>query len=219
MKVNTKNNSDKPDADQSVGTLYSTTRMSKLNKLVIEMCKPLFGSRRTVNMDVFYTSPAVLILLKNQKVYAHGTVWKNHRMVPQCICWTKKEEEDAARGSLRWAGNTLTGIFAFGWTDGCPVHMLSKADVSHQRTTVPRQVGRDKSNVPAPKTAKANNAYMQGVNQHGRLRDIFPLTKMHGYVKIWLALIDVTLTNASMYYLLENPELKKKEGHRRRFFE
>jgi hypothetical protein len=38
-------------------------------------------------------------------------------------------------------------------------------------------------------------------------------------VKTWLALIDIALTNASICYLLENPELKKKEGHRRQFFE
>jgi hypothetical protein len=34
-----------------------------------------------------------------------------------------------------------------------------------------------------------------------------------------MALIDIALTNASMCYLLENPELKKKEGHHRWFFE
>jgi hypothetical protein len=62
-------------------------------------------------------------------------------MVPKCIVRTKKEAEDAGRGALRWAVNSLSEIFTFGWTDGCPVHMLSTADGSHQRTTVPRQVG------------------------------------------------------------------------------
>jgi hypothetical protein len=185
MKFNTKNNSDTPNADQSMGTLYNTKIMSKLNKLVMEMCKPLFGSRQTINMYIFYTSPTVLILLKNQKVYARGTVQKNLRMVPQCIVWTKKEAEDAVCGSLRWAVNTLTGIFAFGWTDGCPVHMLSTAYGSHHRTTVPRQVGRDKNNVPAPNSIKAYNAYMQGVDRHDQLTDLFSLTKRHGFKK-WL---------------------------------
>jgi hypothetical protein len=32
---------------------------------------------------------------------------------------------------------------------------------------------------------------------------------------MWLALLDIALTNASICYFLENQELKKKEGHRR----
>jgi hypothetical protein len=76
--------------------------------------------------------------------------------------------------------------------------------------------------VPAPKTVKAYNAYMQGVDHHDQLRANFALTKRHGskkwYVKMWLALIDIALTNARICYFLVNPELKKKEGHRRLFY-
>jgi hypothetical protein len=52
INVATKNNSDNPDPKESMGTIYiyNTTRMSKLNKLVMEMCKSLFGSKRTVNI-------------------------------------------------------------------------------------------------------------------------------------------------------------------------
>jgi hypothetical protein len=63
MKVATNNNSDSPDPHASMGTIYNTSLLSKLNKLVMEMCKPLFGSKRTVSMDNLYTSPTVLILL------------------------------------------------------------------------------------------------------------------------------------------------------------
>jgi hypothetical protein len=130
MKVTTKKNSDSPDPHESMATIYNTSLLSKLNKLVMEMCKPLFGSRRTVNMDNFYTSPEVLILLLNQKVFAWGTVRKNHRMVPECIIYTTTEAEKAGRGALKWAVNLLAGIYAFGWSDGNPVHMLSTADGS-----------------------------------------------------------------------------------------
>jgi hypothetical protein len=68
MKEVMKNNSDNPDPHQSMGAIYNTTIMSKLNKLVIEICKPLFGSNRMVNMNIFYTPPDVMILLKNHKV-------------------------------------------------------------------------------------------------------------------------------------------------------
>jgi hypothetical protein len=51
-----------------MGTIYNTLLLSKLNKLMREMCKPLFGWKSTVIVDNFYTPfPAVLILLLNQK--------------------------------------------------------------------------------------------------------------------------------------------------------
>jgi hypothetical protein len=36
---------------------------------------------------------------------------------------------------------------------------------------------------------------------------------------MWLALIVIALANATICYFLVNPELNKKEGHRRRFYE
>jgi hypothetical protein len=69
-------------------------------------------------MDNVYTSPVMLILLKNQKVYSRGTVRKNFRMVPHRIVWMKKEAEDAGRGALKennvwllnWMENEAMGI-------------------------------------------------------------------------------------------------------------
>jgi hypothetical protein len=72
---------------ESMGTIYNTSLLSKLNKLMMEMYTPIFVSNRTINMDYIYTLPAVLILLLNQKVFAQGTVRKNQRMVPQCFQW------------------------------------------------------------------------------------------------------------------------------------
>jgi hypothetical protein len=70
MKVATNNNSDGPDPHESMGTIYNTSLLSKLNKLVIEMCKPMFGSKRTANMDHFHTSPAVLMLPLKQRMFS-----------------------------------------------------------------------------------------------------------------------------------------------------
>jgi hypothetical protein len=155
MKVATKNNSDSPDPHESMATIYNTSLLSKLSKLVIEMCKPLFGSKRTVNMDNFYTSPAVLILLLNQFFFNRGTVRKNRHMVQECIIYTKTEAGKAGGGALKWAVNLLAGIYALGWSDGNHVDMLSTADGSDQVTTVSWQIGKDKRDVPAPKTVKA----------------------------------------------------------------
>jgi hypothetical protein len=97
-------------------------------------------------------------------------------------------------GALKWAVNLLAGIFAFGWTCNSPAHILSTVDGSHQWITV-------SPNAP-PKMVRVYNAYMQGIDHHNQLRMTFLLTKRRGfkkwYVKMWLALIDIALTNASI---------------------
>jgi hypothetical protein len=93
--------------------------------------------------------------------------------------------------------NLLAGIFGFGWADGNPMHMLSASDGSDQLKTV-----KDKRDIPAPKKVKSYNVYMQGVDRHDQLWATFSLTKRHGfkkwYVKMWLALINIAFTNASI---------------------
>jgi hypothetical protein len=49
----------------------------------------------------------------------------------------KQEAEDTVHGALRWTVNLLAGIFTFGWTDGCPVHMLLTAGDSHYEESTP----------------------------------------------------------------------------------
>jgi hypothetical protein len=101
----------------------------------------------------------------------------------------KTEAEKAGRGALKRAVNLLAGIYAFGCSDGNPVHMLSTASGSDQVTTVSRQIGKDKRDVPAPKTAKAYNAYMQGVDRHDQLRASFALTNWHGFKKWYVKML------------------------------
>jgi hypothetical protein len=62
-----------------------------LNKLVLEMCRKYNNTFRTVNMDNYYTSPAILILLRNRGIYARGTAKKNRRMVTSQILLTKAD--------------------------------------------------------------------------------------------------------------------------------
>jgi hypothetical protein len=130
-------------------------------------------------------------------------------MVPECIIYMKTESVKAGRSALKWAVNLLAGIYAFGWSDGNHVHMMSTADGSDQVTTVSWQIRKDKRDVPAPKTVKAYNAYMQGVDRHDQLQETFALTKRHGfkkrYVKTLLSLINIALTNARICYFLAYP--------------
>jgi hypothetical protein len=63
-----------------------------------------------------------------------------------------------------------------------------------------------------------NYNIMGGVDRHDRLRSSFSLCKTHKfhkyYVKLFLFLLDVGLTNAWIYYKIANPESTKKYGSR-----
>jgi hypothetical protein len=101
-------------------------------------------------MDNYYTSPAVLILLRNRSIYARGDVEKNRRMVPSQIVLPKAEIKRVPGGYVRMGVCEFVKMQAFGWNDKNPVHMLSTADASTPRTHVVRQRGSTKLQIPPP---------------------------------------------------------------------
>jgi hypothetical protein len=75
------------------------------------------------------------------------------------------------------------------------------------------------ANVSCPTTVPAYNKNMQGVDCHGQLRIKIDLSSRHGFKKYYithqLAQMDIGNTHACTYQFLANPQIKKKEGHRR----
>jgi len=63
--------SDDKSDDKSEQKAASTTLVS----LIMDMCQPLYGSGRVVNMDNYYTSPMAAWLLAQNQVYMRGTWW------------------------------------------------------------------------------------------------------------------------------------------------
>jgi hypothetical protein len=77
--------------------------------------------------------------------------------------------------------------------------------------------------VTAPVAIKNYNKFMGGVDRHDMLRSLFSLCKAHKFrkyfVKLFLFILDVGLTNAWIYCNLSNPESTKKYGSRADFFQ
>ena len=59
--------------------------VKKLVSLVLDICKPLFGSGAIVNMDNYYTSPEVAIALQQQDVFMQGTCRTNRLGSPVAV--------------------------------------------------------------------------------------------------------------------------------------
>lgn len=76
-----------------------TQDCSQLRSLVLELCQPIFGSKRIVNMDNYYTSPQLLEQLYLKGLYARGV---NKRHVPQYLVFSKKDLKSGKRGDIRY---------------------------------------------------------------------------------------------------------------------
>jgi hypothetical protein len=89
IKVVRRNDSDPSDPEETLASIQQEANYLLLDKLVLEICLRYNNTFRTVNMENYYTSPVVLILLRNRGIYAIGTVKKNRRMVPSQIVLTE----------------------------------------------------------------------------------------------------------------------------------
>jgi hypothetical protein len=111
----------------------------------------------------------------------------------------------------------------FCWNDNSPVHILSTADSSQERTTVRLQRGAAKLQIPCPRAIPMYNDGIQGVDRHDQLRSKFALASRHGFKKYYvthqLAQVDIGITIVGINFSLAHPHLKNKEGQRRKFNE
>jgi len=131
------------DAFQGGGdeAILSSASTKVLNRLILDMARPLYGKGMTINFNNYYASPAVAIELLKHEVYCRGTLRKNKRLIPPYILFKKSEARNKeSRGETKIAVNKKYGLVAVGWIDGNPVHMISSAD-TEKLTTVQRQIG------------------------------------------------------------------------------
>jgi hypothetical protein len=63
IKIAKRNDSDPTDPEETLKSIQQEAKYSLFNKHVLEMCRKYNNTFRTVNMDNYHTSPAVLILI------------------------------------------------------------------------------------------------------------------------------------------------------------
>jgi hypothetical protein len=127
------------------------------------MYKKYNGTGIIINMDKYYTSPSVMILLCNRGLFASGTVLKNRHMAPSQIILTTSETATLTDGYARMAVCEFTKMMAFGWNDKNPVHFVSTVDGTEARLTVRRQRKNVLVNVSCPTTRLKQEHAMGGL--------------------------------------------------------
>jgi hypothetical protein len=169
IKVATRNDSNPADPEETLASIQQEATYSLLNKLVLEMCRKYNNIFKTVNMDNYYTLPAVLILLCNRGIYARTTVKKNQRMFPSQIVLTKEEIKRLPDGYVRMTVCEFSKMQTFSWNYNNTVHMLSTVDASMPRTHVVCQRGRTELQIRPPLAVTKYKNGMQGVDRHDQL--------------------------------------------------
>jgi hypothetical protein len=76
IEVATRHDSDPTDPEETLESIQQEANYSLLNKLVLEMCHKYNNTFIPVNMDNYYTSPLVLILLRKCGIYTRENVKK-----------------------------------------------------------------------------------------------------------------------------------------------
>ena len=195
--------------------------VTKITSVVLDMCQPLYNSGRVVNMDNYYTSPEVAVLLKRKGVYMRGTCRKNRRGFPKGVLYSKTDAKNFERGSYKMMVDATNLLVCYGWLDGSPVQILSTADGSVSHSSVVRRIGKEDKIVKAPLCLKRYNQLMQGVDRHDQLRATFSLVARHRfkkyYIQMMLGLMDMAITNAFIHYKLVNPDSCTKNTARYEF--
>jgi hypothetical protein len=145
------------------------------------------------------------------------TVVNKHHF-PKVVLWGKGK---AKRGDFHIAVNTKDGVVAGSWYDRVPVNFITTADPSDGITTVTRKIDGVKQEVKSHIAIKIYNRFMQAVDRNDQLRVAFSLATRHAfkkyYIKYFLSLFDICMTNAMVHYFLQNNHEKKKRYHKADF--
>jgi hypothetical protein len=89
---------------------------SPIRQIVLEVTRPLHGSKRVVNTDNFYTSVLLLLSLRDVGMYGRGTIRETSAHFPKAHAFGKRAKEP--RGSSLQGVSSTGGIIAASWMDG-----------------------------------------------------------------------------------------------------
>ncbi|GMF57159.1 unnamed protein product [Phytophthora fragariaefolia] len=155
------------------------TVSSSMRQCVLEVVRPVYGTRRIINSDNYYTSVQLLDAMRLKGLYGRGTVRKSSARFPRHVVI---EKNDCTRGTSRQAVSADRNTVAASWYDSAIVTVISNADAS-TLTSVTRQVRSDKRTFSPPTCIKEYNINMQGVDRLDQVRGRFSLADGHSFKK------------------------------------
>jgi hypothetical protein len=78
-------------------TNIEAEEINRTDKLTMTMCRQLYNSGTTVNMDNYYMSTVCAAHLQSKKVYCRGTIRSSRKFVPKSTLFTPSEARSLPR--------------------------------------------------------------------------------------------------------------------------
>ena len=160
-----------------------------------------------IYFDNLFTSPDLLVHLKNQGVRATGTIRKDRIEV------TNEIDTKARRGTFQVKHDTKTGVNFVTVMDSKPVSILSSAAGITPTSDVTRydKEAKEKVTLSFPKVFGAYNSFMGGVDLHDQhCNHLMPIIRAKKWTwPVFIRLIQGSITNATVLY---NSISDKKKG-------
>jgi hypothetical protein len=141
------------DADEEF--IEEVQQSSTIRALVLEVTRPIHGTKRIVNTDNFYTSVQLLEALRLKGLYGRGTCRENSKHFFKGIQISKKD--NYSRGVSFQAVCIEHKMIAASWVDASVVNIVSNADDS-RFIAVERRIKQNKVKFKAPKCVREYNS-------------------------------------------------------------
>ncbi|XP_049764577.1 piggyBac transposable element-derived protein 4-like [Schistocerca cancellata] len=162
-------------------------------RVVKDLTENIKGKDHRVYFDNYFSSPDLLIDLKENKIHACGTVNPSRKSLPML-----KSDMEMKRGDYDWATSN-TGLSVMKWKDKRSVHLLSNFHDPTQTTEFTRkEKDGNEIKVSCPIALSDYNANMNCVDKFDQLKGVYETDRKSRKLchrKFWY-FIDATVVNA-----------------------
>lgn len=172
-----------------------------------------------VVVDNFFTSVSLLENLRNEDIYACGTVRSNSKGLPEFMKKNKankanaKVEKSMKRGEFQF--KIKNRIAAVQWKDNKAVNFLSSAHTPRDTTTVLRRLKNGKRvKVNCPKVVQAYNQSMGGVDKFDQLHERYSVGRrsLKWWHRIFYYVVDLAIVNSFVMWKVKQPPTQKPKN-------
>ncbi|KAJ8349612.1 hypothetical protein SKAU_G00247420 [Synaphobranchus kaupii] len=192
--------------DFNVYTGSRDGRVTDLATKVVEaLIQPYKDQGYNLWMDNFYTSPALMVTLRQIGINACGTCRINRKKFPEEFKDVKTWERKTDRGDMRWC-RVEDGILVIQWKDTRAVTCLSNFHNANDSTNVTRLVKKDATwsslVVRQPAVISDYNKHMGGVDRSDQMISSYNvLQKTQKWWKtLFFHFIDIAVVNSFLLF-------------------
>ena len=170
---------------------------------ILSLLTDLKGKNHKIYMNNCFSSVLLMEKLRNDAIFACGTIQSDGRGVPRLI-----DDECLKRGDFDY-NSFPTGITVYKWKDVEPVCFISNYHGVTRTTVRRKQKDGTKVYLSCPDVVRDYHQHVGGIDKHVVLKNMFGTDR--NYVTRWhslfFALLDITVVNSYIFYT-ENAQNK-----------